>query len=87
MANPLNTMEWLAAQFRARANDDPDDHTEKDADEVDEAKACFIAMLAALKHIHHAVSLNEADMKPGVRNYLQAIIDPVVAKAEDRADG
>lgn len=51
MTTPIETMEWLVAQFRDRANADPEEHTKKDAKEVEALSAAFAAMLTALKEI------------------------------------
>lgn len=49
MTSPLETINWLAAQFRDRANDDPDVHTTADATEVQSLFECFHDMVAALR--------------------------------------
>jgi hypothetical protein len=49
MISPLETMDWLLAQFRERANDDPDTHTGVDAEEVEALFECFHDMVAALR--------------------------------------
>lgn len=49
MTSPLETMNWLTTQFRDRANDDPDTHTEGDARQVEELYRCFLDMVAALR--------------------------------------
>lgn len=49
MSNPLETMKWLAAQFRDRADEDPDTHTEADAQQVEELYTFVLDMMAALR--------------------------------------
>lgn len=49
MTSPLETINWVATQFRDRANDDPDVHTREDAEEVEALYECFHDMVAALR--------------------------------------
>ena len=49
MTSPLETINWLATQFRDRANDDPDVHTTMDAQQVEELRECFYDLIAALR--------------------------------------
>jgi hypothetical protein len=51
MTTPVETMEWLDLQFRARANEDGEAHTAQDADQVEAARAAFNDMLAALREL------------------------------------
>ena len=48
MSTPIETMEWVVAQFSDRAKEDPEDHTAQDAKQVGELQASFNAMLDAL---------------------------------------
>lgn len=55
MANMVETLNWLAVQFRDRANDDPAEHTEQDASQVEAARETAFEMLAALRPFAEAL--------------------------------
>lgn len=48
MTSPIDTANWLARQFRDRANDDPAENTEKDARAVEALRDAVADMVAAL---------------------------------------
>lgn len=84
MTTPLETMGWLSVQFKDRAKDDPENHTETDSKEVDAAKSAFEALLAALRTAESFISGFEGDeMQDGVDEML-ATIRGAIAKAEGK---
>lgn len=72
------TLGWLTAQFRDRANDDPEEHTEIDAAEVEAAKAAFENMrdllhrnLEAWDGEEDSVKEEHADLIAELRQFLE----------------
>ncbi|MCO5730111.1 hypothetical protein [Rhizobium sp. SSA_523] len=61
MTTAPETLDWLAAQFRSRADEDPDEHTQRDAKEVEEARACFADLLSASEEILASEGFNALD--------------------------
>lgn len=51
MTTPVETMEWLDLQFRARADEDGEAHTAQDAEQVETARRAFGAALEALHEL------------------------------------
>lgn len=50
MASPVETMDWLAVQFRDNADTNPGEANHaQDATDVEEARAAFNDLLASLK--------------------------------------
>lgn len=84
MTTPLETMEWLDLQFRARANEDGEAHTAQDADQVEAARRAFGAMLPALIVAESFMSGFEGDeTQEGIAGNL-ATIRAAIAAAEGR---
>lgn len=84
MANPCETMEWLAVRFRDDADTNPgEEHHEQDASEVEQARAVFGNMLAALRDIVGACGGNPPDW---LREEFAAA-ENAIAEAEGRHHG
>lgn len=59
----IETLRWLAVQFRDRANEDPADHTEQDAQQVE------AALKAAEAVERYDQALNELELAPNGDDY------------------
>lgn len=64
MSTPMETLDWLAVQFRTRANEDPAENTEIDAREVEAARHAARKMLAALKRVESSLTALGARGQP-----------------------
>lgn len=73
MANMLETLDWLARQFRDRGHEDPGEHTETDAKQVEEARDAARDMLAVLGEI--ASTPKEGEPCPEAPAYQQSWTD------------
>lgn len=51
MTTPIETLNWLSAQFRDRAKEDAEEHTEQDARQVEQARAAFAGLLLASEEV------------------------------------
>ena len=92
MTSPLETLSWLAAQFRDRAEDDPAPHTETDASEVEALRACFVEMLAVLRRDLSILADVAAELTPEVAGGTKLIAGIQIREQEilaviDRAEG
>lgn len=84
MGKTMETMGWLVALFRDRANDDQEDHTGQDATQVEEARDAVHDMLAALRQAEDFIAGFEGDeMQEGIDELLAATRS-AIAKAEGR---
>lgn len=76
MTTPIETMEWLVAQFRDRANEDQEPNTATDAAEVEAARDAFAGLIAAAERaVEWAEVSGIADSDPEPYTNLIKAID------------